>query len=86
MQMNNIRLITQKELDSVNPKLCKEFGALNKIASGSCVDYEGNQKRYYITLIDSTVYKQVPMLKKIGAIVKNIWGAEEVFYLGIKIA
>ena len=85
--MQKMRLISKQELEQVNPKLSKRFGPLNKIASGSFVETEDGEKQYHISLSDScNKYKPLEMLSDIGAYAKEMWNADVIYCLGVKIA
>ena len=80
------KLISKKELKALNKEITAACGTLNGIVSGSCVELENGEVHYYIDLRDSNVYKPNATLRKIGNCLKETAGADEVYFLGEKIA
>lgn len=83
--MKKVRLITKEELDLINDEVSMLFGANNRITSGSLEEVNGN-RRYNINFFDGSVYRSQAMLVNLGTVVKNIMDANEVFFLGVKLA
>lgn len=81
--MQIIRKISENEMQQINPKIIEKLGAECIITSGS-VENCSERVRYNIV----TYQKELPeeTLKKVGKIVKQKLFADEVFYLGRKIA
>ncbi len=84
--MQNIRQITRSELEQVNSTIRKKFGIKYQIPSGSVT--ENNKERSYHIMIGGigSEYISFPMLQAIGEFVKSVWGANEVYAAGIKLA
>lgn len=80
------RRITEEELNAVNPKIMANFGACKRITSGLCESKADGKKTYHISIEDACLYNPVVELQRIGAEVKDAWGADEVYYFGQKIA
>lgn len=80
--MQIIRKISENEMQQINPKIIEKLGAECIITSGSVENCSG-RVRYNVV----TFHKELPeeTLKRIGNIVKEQF-ADEVFYLGRKIA
>jgi len=83
---NNFRLMTKKELDTVNLKIARSVGNQDRIICGSCERMKNGKVRYHITMLNSNSHKSPALLQKIGEHVMMILGGEEVYYLGTKIA
>ena len=83
---NPLRLITEEELNKVNPNICLTFGTRNVITSGTCESYGRNKKRYHIVMENMLSHQPMSMIRNIGRKVKMIWQADEVYYFGTRIA
>ena len=85
-KQRTFRRITERELYVVNQDILKKFGSSKQITSGSCGINADGKRVYHITMADVCSYKPFVELQKIGSEFKKIFGANEVYYLGMKIA
>lgn len=86
MRKKTWSLITREELKKMNREIVPMFGPNNRITSGSIYTCNGRKLQCNIVVGETTVYKSEVMLKQIGAKVKTIIGADEVYSFGVKLA
>lgn len=86
MQKKTFYLIQEEELRKINKEIVPLFGQRNRVISGSIYICKGNKTQCNIVVGDTSTYKSKGMLKRIGARVKAIMEANEVYSFGIKLA
>jgi len=79
--MTNYTPFNEKELKRMNQEIVPLFGTKNAVKSGSY-----HEKTYNITIGDTWTHKSFHTLNRIGKMVKEIVGANEVYCLGTRIA